>query len=137
MSKTTGGAYIANFLEAYGVGAVFFVPTILSRALASMDEMPIQRVLTHGERAAAYMADGYARASGRPGVCASQAVGAANLAAGLRDPFLAHSPVIAFTGGRRSQQKHRGAYQENDDYPCSPRLRRQTSRSTWWAVCQT
>jgi acetolactate synthase-1/2/3 large subunit len=117
LSKITGGQYIANFLQAYGVRAVFFVPTILSRALASMDEMPIQRVLTHGEKAAAYMADGYARASGRPGVCASQAVGAANLAAGLRDPFLAHSPVIAFTGGRRSQQKHKGAYQENDDYP--------------------
>jgi acetolactate synthase-1/2/3 large subunit len=117
LSKITGGQYIANFLQAYGVKAVFFVPTILSRALASMDEMPIRRVLTHGEKAAAYMADGYARASGRPGVCASQAVGAANLAAGLRDPFLAHSPVIAFTGGRRSQQKHKGAYQENDDYP--------------------
>jgi acetolactate synthase I/II/III large subunit len=117
LAKITGGRYVANFLQAYGVKAVFFVPTILSRTLASMDEMPIQRVLTHGEKAAAYMADGYARASGRPGVCAAQAVGAANLAAGLRDSFLAHSPVIAFTGGRRSQQKHKGAYQENDDYP--------------------
>jgi acetolactate synthase I/II/III large subunit len=117
LSKITGGRYIADFLEAYGVKAVFFVPTILSRALASMDDKPIKRVLTHGEKAAVYMADGYARASGCPGICGAQAVGAANLAAGLRDPFLGHSPVIAFTGGRLGHQKHKGNYQENDDYP--------------------
>lgn len=116
MSRITGGRYIAEFLEAYGVKAVFFVPTILSRVLAEMDKMPIKRVLTHGEKAAAYMADGYARAAGRPGICAGQAVGAANLAAGLRDAFLAHSPVVAFTGGRLSHQKHKGNYQEVDDF---------------------
>jgi acetolactate synthase-1/2/3 large subunit len=117
MPQMTGGRYMAEFLRAYGVRAVFFVPTMLSRPLAAMDDMPIKRVLTHGEKAAAYMADGYARASGRPGVCAAQAVGAANLAAGLRDAWLGHSPVIAFTGGRLGNQKHRGAYQESDDYP--------------------
>lgn len=82
-----------------------------------MDDMPIKRVLTHGEKAAAYMADGYARASGRPGICAAQAVGAANLAAGLRDAYMGHSPVIAFTGGRLGHQKHKVNYQEVDDYP--------------------
>ena len=117
MSKVRGGRYIAEFLQGYGVSAIFFVPTILSRALASMDDMPIKRVMTHGEKAAAYMADGYARASRRPGVCAAQAVGAANLAAGLRDAYLGHSPVIALTGGRRAESKHKGNYQEVDDYP--------------------
>ena len=117
MPKITGGRYLAELLEGYGVTAIFFVPTILSRALASMDVMAIKRVLTHGEKAAAYMADGYARASRRPGICAAQAIGAANLAAGLRDAFMAHSPVIALTGGRVAQQKHKGAYQEIDDYP--------------------
>ena len=82
MPQMTGGRYMAEFFRAYGVRAVFFVPTMLSRPLAEMDDMPIKRVLTHGEKAAAYMADGYARASGRPGVCAAQTVGAANLAAG-------------------------------------------------------
>ena len=90
---------------------------MLSRALAEMDNMPIKRVLTHGEKAAAYMADGYARASGRPGICAAQAVGAANLAAGLRDAYMGHSPVIALTGGRWGHQKHKVNYQENDDFP--------------------
>jgi len=113
----TGGRYVAEFLRAYRVKAVFFVPTMLSRPLAEMDDMPIKRVLTHGEKAAAYMADGYARASGRPGICAAQAVGAARLAAGLRDAWLGHSPVIAFTGGLLGGQQHRGAYQESDDYP--------------------
>jgi len=91
LAKITGGRFIAEFLNTQGVTAFFFVPTMLSRALAEMDNMPIKRVLTHGEKAAAYMADGYARASGRPGICAAQAVGAANLAAGLRDAFMGHS----------------------------------------------
>jgi acetolactate synthase-1/2/3 large subunit len=115
--KITGGRYIAELLNAYGVTAIFFVPTVLSKALASMDDMPIRRVLTHGEKAAAYMADGYARVSGRPGVCAAQAIGATNLAAGLRDAFLGHSPVISMTGGRLPHQKYRHNYQEIDDYP--------------------
>ncbi len=117
MAKITGGQFVAKFLNAQGVTAFFFVPTMLSRALAAMDDMPIKRVLTHGEKAAAYMADGYARASGRPGICAAQAVGAANLAAGLRDAYMAHSPVIAFTGGRFGHQKYKVNYQEADDYP--------------------
>jgi acetolactate synthase I/II/III large subunit len=113
----TGGRFVAEFLKAQGVTAFFFVPTMLSRALAEMDDMPIKRVLTHGEKAAAYMADGYARASGRPGICAAQAVGAANLAAGLRDAYMGHSPVIALTGGRWGHQKHKVNYQEMDDFP--------------------
>ena len=117
MSKITGGQFIAEFLNAYGVKAIFFVPTVLTRTLAAMDDMPIKRVLTHGEKAAAYMADGYARASRRPGICAAQNIGTSNLAAGLRDAFMGHSPVISFTGGRLSAYKHKGAYQECDDYP--------------------
>jgi acetolactate synthase I/II/III large subunit len=63
------------------------------------------------------MADGYARASGKPGVCMAQVIGALNLAAGLRDAYLAHSPVIAFTGGRDPKTKFRKVYQEIDDVP--------------------
>jgi acetolactate synthase-1/2/3 large subunit len=77
----------------------------------------IKRLRPHGEKPAAYMADGYARASGRPGICAAQVVGAHNLAAGLRDAYLAHSPVIAFTGGRDPLTKFRKVYQEVDDVP--------------------
>lgn len=117
MPKMTGGRFIAKFIEKSGTKAVFYVPTILTRPLAEMDNMPIKRVLAHAEKSAAYMADGYARASGRPGICAGQAVGAANLAAGMRDALLGNSPVISLSGGRKSLEKHKGAYQENDDFP--------------------
>jgi acetolactate synthase-1/2/3 large subunit len=68
--------------------------------------------LAHSEKAAAYMADGYARASYRPGVCMAQSAGAANLAAGLQDAYLARSPVIAITGRQQSMAQYRNAYQE-------------------------
>ena len=77
----------------------------------------IARIHTHGEKSAAYMADGYARASGKPGICMAQVIGALNLAAGLRDAWLAHSPVIAMTGGRDAKTKFRKVYQEVDDVP--------------------
>lgn len=118
MAKVTGAQILAEMLEGYGVTHVFMVPAVLRRSFAEMERRTrIQPVLTHGEKAAAYMADGYARASGRPGICAAQVVGALNLAAGLRDAWLAHSPVIAFTGGRDPQTKFRQVYQEIDDIP--------------------
>ena len=52
-----------------------------------MEPLGIKRVMCHTEKAAAYMADGYARAARRPGVAFAQSVGAANLAAGLQDAF--------------------------------------------------
>lgn len=117
-TKMSGAEYLARTLEAYGVTAVFFVPTILSKALYEMEARTgIDRILTHGEKAAVYMADGYARASGRPGVCMAQTVGAANLAAGLRDPYLGGSPVVAFTGGPYNWSRGRNYYQEIEDFP--------------------
>ena len=117
MAKMTGARYMAELLVGYGIKSIFFKPSILSKMLAQMDDLPIRRILTHGEKAAAYMADGYARASKGPGVCAAQTVGAANLAAGLRDAYMAHSPVISLIGGRLSRTKHKRPYQEIDDYP--------------------
>jgi acetolactate synthase-1/2/3 large subunit len=117
MPTMTGSQLFAQAMSAYGVSHVFFVPTILFQALAEMEDLGIRRVTTHGEKAAAYMADGYARAAHRPGVCMAQTVGAANLAAGLRDAYMACSAVIAITGGRQPQSKYRHAYQEIDDFP--------------------
>ncbi|MBT3433922.1 MAG: thiamine pyrophosphate-binding protein, partial [Nitrospinaceae bacterium] len=54
--------------------------------------------------------------SGKPGICGAQAIGASNLAAGLRDAHMAHSPVISLVGGRFSEQKYRFPYQEIDDF---------------------
>ena len=94
------------------------VPAVLRRTFAEMERRTkIARIHCHGEKSAAYMADGYARASGKPGICMAQVIGALNLAAGLRDAFLAHSPVIAMTGGRDPKTKFRKVYQEIDDVP--------------------
>jgi acetolactate synthase I/II/III large subunit len=116
--KRTGAEVLADMLAGYGVTHVFMVPAVLRRTFVEMERRTkIKRIHTHGEKAAAYMADGYARACGRPGVCMAQVVGALNLAAGLRDAHLAHSPVIAMTGGRDPKTKFRQVYQEVDDLP--------------------
>lgn len=116
MPRMTGARLFAEMMQGYGVSHIFFVPAVLAKALAEMEDMPIKRVLTHGEKAAAYMADGFARASGRPGVCMAQAIGASNLAAGLRDGYMAGSPIIAVTGGPLPDWRYRHAYQEVEDF---------------------
>ena len=116
MAKTTGSRLFAEVLQGYGVTHVFYVPTIMMRALAEMDEFKIRKIMTHGEKAAAYMADGYARASGKPGVCMAQQIGASNLAAGLRDGYMACAPMIAITGGSVPGSRYRHAYQEIEDF---------------------
>jgi acetolactate synthase I/II/III large subunit len=117
--KMTGAQCLAAMLKGYGVTHVFHVPAVLRSTYAEMErrETGIKRLHVHGEKAAAYMADGYARASGKPGICMAQVIGALNLAAGLRDAWLAHSPVIAMTGGREPKTKFRQVYQEVDDVP--------------------
>ena len=87
-------------------------PSVANLALAEASAVGIKSIVPHGEKPAAYMADGYARASNRPGVCIAQSVGAANLAAGLQDAFLALSPVIALTGRKTPIEQYRNAYQE-------------------------
>jgi len=116
--RRTGAEVLADMLAGYGVTHVFMVPAVLRRTFAEMERRTkIARVHCHGEKSAVYMADGYARASGKPGICMAQVIGALNLAAGLRDAYLAHSPVIAMTGGRDPKTKFRKVYQEIDDMP--------------------
>ena len=90
------------------------MPVILPGAVIEMTALGLHAIVAHTEKAAAYMADGYARASGRIGVCGSQAIGAANLAAGLLDAYMARSPVLAVTGSGTSETRQRNFYQEAD-----------------------
>ena len=118
MARMTGNRFIAETLAGYGVDHVFFVPAGTYKMLAAMEGLGIRRILAHAEKAAAYMADGYARASGRPGVVMAQASpGANNLAAGLGDPYVGASPVIALTTARAPEERYRHAYQELDQMP--------------------
>ena len=112
MPTMTGARFLAETLREYGVTHVFFVPAIIRRALVEMEDVGIKRIISHGEKSAAYMADAYARVTGKPGLCFAQSVGAVNLAAGLQDAYLGVSPVIAITGHRPPMHRHRNSYQE-------------------------
>ena len=114
MPKMTGAKFIAETVHGYGITHVFFMPYIGPRALMEMENLGIKRVQTHGEKAAAYMADAYARVNRAPSLCMAQSVGAVNLAAGLQDAYLACSPVVALTGKENQINQQRHAYQEVD-----------------------
>src|SRR5213592_2413838 len=107
-----GARFIAETLKGYGVTHIFYVDAILRKTMVDLEELGIRRVITHSEKAAAYMADGYARVARRPGVCMAQSVGAANLASGLQDAWLGRTPVIALTGHKEPSFLHRNSYQE-------------------------
>ena len=117
MAKLTGARYIAEFFKAYGVTHYFFMPVSIHRAVKEMGRLDIIAIAAHSEKAAAYMADGYARVSGRVGVCGAQAIGATNLAAGLRDALMARIPLVALTGGKYADTRYMLSYQEIDDMP--------------------
>src|SRR5262249_59091817 len=103
--RMSGAQLLAEMLEGYEVSHVFFVPAFMLKAFAEMEDRPIRRVMVHGEKAAAYMADGYARASGKPGICMAQMIGASNLAAGPRGGFMAGAPASAVRGGAAPRQR--------------------------------
>lgn len=117
MARITGDSYLARTLSGYGVTHFFHGPLIVPRSMREMErpEHGVQPVSVHSEKAAGYMADGYARATGRPGICGSQGIGRSNLLAGLRDAYMARSPIVALTGGSTDEYRYRGAYQEVDD----------------------
>jgi acetolactate synthase-1/2/3 large subunit len=83
-----------------GAKYLFGIPAGASRALYDelYDFLEIKPILTKHEQGAAFMADGYARASGKIGFCTSTvAPGAANLASGLLVPYIDQVPIIAVT----------------------------------------
>ena len=107
-----GAEWLARALASTGMSHVFFVESTLRRTLLALADVGVKPILAHSEKAAAYMADGYARVAKRPGICMAQSVGAANLASGLQDPYLGRAPVIAFSGRKEQSFQHRNSYQE-------------------------
>jgi acetolactate synthase I/II/III large subunit len=116
MARMTGSRFFAETMRSYGVTHLFYVNSIIGNAMREIDKIGVQRVVTHGEKAAAYMADAYSRASRRVGVCLSQDIGSTNLLAGVRDAYMASSPIIAITGGQNDQPRYRHAYQNAEDF---------------------
>jgi acetolactate synthase-1/2/3 large subunit len=124
----TGHRYLAEALAGCGIRHFFHMPLVLPEAIKEMQAVGVQPIVTHSEKAAAYMADGYARVSGHLGVCACQAIGAANLAAGVLDAFMAKSPVLALSGGGTASTRDRNNYQEIDQRPIWSGLTKMSAR---------
>jgi acetolactate synthase-1/2/3 large subunit len=112
MTDITGAEALARLIAASGMTHVFFVDAVARRMLIELEPLGVRRVLAHSEKAAAYMADAYARVAKRPALALAQSVGAANLAAGLQDAYLGRSPVVALTGRKPPSHQRRNAYQE-------------------------
>ena len=113
----TGAEAIVQCLLEQGVDTVFGYPggMVLPLYDALYDENKIHHVLTAHEQGAAHAADGYARASGKVGVCiATSGPGATNLVTGLATAFMDSIPVVAITGQVPTSLLGRDAFQEVD-----------------------
>ena len=100
MVKMSGAQALVEALKQQNVEVIF---GIVGGAIIPVHDVlrdsGIRHILTRHEQCAAHAADGYARASGRPGVCmATSGPGATNLVTGIANAYLDSSPVISFTG---------------------------------------
>ena len=114
--KRTGAQTIWEALVAEGVDVVFGYPGgAIMPAYDALPQYPIRHVLVRHEQGAAHMADGYARASGRAGVCvATSGPGATNLATGIATAMMDSSPIVCITGQVSSAVLGTDAFQETD-----------------------
>ena len=99
-TERTGGQLLAAQLAAEGVADLFAVPGVqLDWALDPLADAGIRLVVPRHEQATSYMADGYARTSGRPGVCmVVPGPGVLNATAGLATAWACSSPVLMIAG---------------------------------------
>ncbi|HSR90508.1 MAG TPA: biosynthetic-type acetolactate synthase large subunit [Gemmatimonadales bacterium] len=113
----TGAQLLCRLLREQGVDLMFGYPGgAIMPFYHALPEFPeLRHVLMRHEQAAAHAADGYARASGRPGVCvATSGPGATNLVTGLATAQMDSSPVVAITGQVPRAMIGRDAFQETD-----------------------
>jgi acetolactate synthase-1/2/3 large subunit len=102
----TGGQALVRSLKQHGVDTIFGLPGVQLDGFfdALYDEQDVIRIIhTRHEQAAAYMADGYARVTGREGVCTVvPGPGLLNASAALATAYSCNSPVLAVVGQIRS-----------------------------------
>lgn len=115
--QLTGAQILCRALEEQGVDLLFGYPGgAIMPFYHALPEYPgLRHVLVRHEQAAAHAADGYARASGRPGVCvATSGPGATNLVTGLATAHMDSTPLVAITGQVARPMIGRDAFQETD-----------------------
>jgi len=115
--KLTGAQILYESLVKEGVEVIFGLPG--GAVIPLYDTLPqypqLRHILVRHEQGAAHAADGYARATGKVGVCfATSGPGATNLVTGIANAFLDSSPVIAVTGQVSKPFIGRDAFQETD-----------------------
>jgi len=116
LQTMTGGEAVVEMLMHFGVDTMFGLPgdqTDIYDALYRRSG--IRHILVRHEQAAAHMADAYARATGKAGVCdAAVGPGATNLISGIAEAFTSGIPVVALVSDIRTDWRGRGCFQEID-----------------------
>ncbi len=115
--KKTGAQIICESLIAEGVDVMFGFPGgVLLPFYDTLPQYPqIRHILVRHEQAAAHAADGYARATGKVGVCmATSGPGATNLVTGIANAFMDSIPMVAITGQVQTPLIGKDSFQEID-----------------------
>jgi acetolactate synthase-1/2/3 large subunit len=115
--KKTGAQIICEMLIAEGVDVMFGFPGgVLLPFYDTLPQYPqLRHILVRHEQCAAHAADGYARATGRVGVCmATSGPGATNLVTGIANAYMDSVPIVALTGQVATPFIGKDAFQEID-----------------------
>src|SRR5438876_743871 len=131
--KMTPSEAFVETLVAQGVKDVFGI--VGSAYMDALDLFPlagIRFISVAHEQGGGHMADGYARASGRHGVCIAQnGPGVTNFVTSTAAAYWAHSPVVVVTPETGSMTLGRGGLQETEQRPIVPRVARAVVRGAW------
>ncbi|TRZ67840.1 MAG: biosynthetic-type acetolactate synthase large subunit, partial [Methanothrix sp.] len=116
MRKMSGAEAILECLKLEGVEIIFGLPGgVLLPLYDALYDSDIEHILVRHEQAAAHAADGYARATGRVGVClATSGPGATNLVTGIATAYMDSVPLVAMTGQVPTNLIGKDAFQEAD-----------------------
>lgn len=117
MVQMTGAQILLEGLQREGVDTIFGYPGgVVLPLYDTLPQFPgIRHILVRHEQSAAHMADGYARASGKLGVClGTSGPGATNLVTGICTAFMDSTPVLALTGNVARTLLGRDGFQEAD-----------------------
>ena len=114
--KMTGAQAVLESLKREGVDVVFGLPGgVLLPLYDAIYSSDIRHILVRHEQGAAHMADGYARATGKVGVCiATSGPGATNLVTGIANAYMDSVPMVAITGQVNTFLIGKDAFQEAD-----------------------
>ena len=116
MVRMSGAKALVESLKKENVKVIFGIPGgAMLPVYDALYDSDIRHVLMRHEQCAAHAADGYARASGRVGVCmATSGPGATNLVTGIANAYMDSSPVVAITGQVPRSFIGKDAFQETD-----------------------